>query len=115
MPVTIHSNARSSQQTRAVADTESEAPEAKKTKRRQKSRGINQFKDPRVSKVAEEASITIRQMTLFDNPFPEDVDEMAATAWITARGLWKFDDSVAQQPGLEHVAYTSPLHFLWYQ
>ena len=52
---------------------------------------------------------------MFDNPFPEDVDEMPAAAWIKVRGLWKFDDSVPQQPALEHVAYASPLDFLWYQ
>jgi hypothetical protein len=77
--------------------------------------GIDQFKDSRVRKVAEEASITIRRKTLFDNPFPEDVDEMAVAAWIKASGLWKFDDSVPQQPALEHLAYVSPLDFLWYQ
>ena len=115
MPVSFHSSSRSSQQKRAAADTDSEPREAKKTKRGQKLRGIDQFKDPRVRKVAEEASITIRRKTLFDNPFPEDVDEMAAAAWIKARGLWKFDDSVPQQPALEHVAYASPLDFLWYQ
>jgi hypothetical protein len=54
------------------------------TKQGQNSRGIDQFKDPRVRKVAEEASIMIRWMTLFDNPFPQDVDEMAAAACIKA-------------------------------
>ena len=115
MPVTIHSSPRSSQQKRAAADTDSKPQEGKKTKRGQMSRGIDQFNNPRVRKVAEEASVTIRRKTLFDNPFPEDVDEMAAAAWIKARGLWKFDDSVPQQPALEHVAYASPLDFLWYQ
>ena len=110
--MTFHSSPRSSQQKRAAADADSEAREAKKTKGGQKSRGIDQFKDPRVRKVAEEASVTIRRKTLFDNPFLEDVDEMAAAAWIKARGLWKFDDSVHQQPALEHVAYASPLDFL---
>jgi len=80
MPVTFHSSPRSSQQKSAAADTDSEPWEAKKTKPGQKSRGIDQFKDPRVRKVVEQASITIRQKTLFDNPFPEDVDEMVAAA-----------------------------------
>jgi len=115
MPVSFHSSPRSSQQKRAAADTDSEPREAKKTKRGQKSEGIDQFKEPRVRKGAEEASITIRRRTLFDNPFPEDVDEIAATSWIMARGLWKLDDSVPQQPAPEHVAYASPLDFLWYQ
>jgi len=115
MPVTFHSSPRSSQQKRAAADTDSEPREAKKTKQGQKSKGIDQFKDPRVRKVAEQAYITIRRKTLFDNPIPEDVDEMAAADWINARGLWKFDDSVPQQPAPEHVAYASSLDFLWYQ
>jgi len=112
MPVAFHPSPRSSQQKRAAADTDSKPQEAKKTKRGQKSRGIDQFQDPRVRKVVEEASITIRQKALFDNPFPDDLDEMAAAAWIKARGLSKFDDSVPQQPVLEHVAYASPLDFL---
>jgi len=63
----------------------------------------------------EQASITIRWKTLFNNRFQEDVDEMAAAAWIKASGLWKFDDRVPQQLALEHVAYGSPLECLWYQ
>jgi hypothetical protein len=115
MPVTIHSSPRSSKQKRAAAVTDSEPREAKKTKRGQKSRDIDKFKDPRVRKVAEEASISIRRKTLFDYPFPADVHEMVAAACMKARGLWKFDDSIPQQPVLEHVAYASPLDFLWYQ
>jgi len=80
MPVSFHSSPRSSQQKRAAADNDSKPHEVKKTKRGQKSRGIDKFKDPWVTKVAEEGSITIRQKTLFKNPFPEDVDEMAAAA-----------------------------------
>jgi len=53
----------------------------------------------------------IRWMTLFDNPCPEDVDEMAGAAWIKACGLSKFDNSVSKQPALQHVAYASPLDF----
>jgi len=34
----------------------------------------------------EEASITIRRKTLFDNPFLEDINEMAVAAWIKAHG-----------------------------
>jgi len=52
---------------------------------------------------------------LFNNPFQDNVKEMAAAAYIKARRLWKFDDSVPQQPRLEHVAYASPLDFLLYQ
>jgi len=115
MPVTFHSSAHSSQQKRAAADTDSEPREAKKTKRGQKSRGIDQFKDPRVRKVEEPVSIMMRRKTLFHNPFPEDEDEMAAAAWIKPRGLWQFDDSVPQQLAPEHVAYASPLDFFWYQ
>jgi len=85
------------------------------SQRGQKSRGIDQFKDPRVRQVAEQASIMIRQKTLFDNPILEDVDDMAPTAWINARGLWKFDDSVPQQPVPEHVAYASPVDYLSWQ
>jgi len=87
MPVTFHSSPRSSQQKRAASDTDSEHWEAKQTKQGQKSRGIDQFKDPQVGQVAEQASLTIRRKTLFDNPFPEDVDEMAAADWIEACGL----------------------------
>jgi len=61
----------------------------------------------------EEAFVTIRLKTLFDNLFPENVDKMAATVWIMARGLWEFDDGVPQQLALQHVAYASPLDFLW--
>jgi hypothetical protein len=43
-------------------------------------RGIDQFKDPLVRKVEEEASIMIRQKSVFDNPFPEDADVNAAAA-----------------------------------
>ena len=74
MPVTSHSSPRSSQQKRAAGDTDSEQQVAKETKRRQKSRGIDQFEDPRIRKLAEQASITIRRKTLFDNSFLEDVD-----------------------------------------
>src|SRR5882757_9556180 len=38
---------------------------------------------------------------------------LAATDWIMGRRLWKFDDSVPQQLALHHVAYASPLDFLW--
>jgi len=113
--MTFHSSLRDSHQKRAADDTDSEPREAKKPKRGQKSRDLDQFKDPQVRKVVEQASTTIRQKTLFDNPFPEDVDEMAAAAWIKRRGLWKFDDSVPHQPAPEHMAYASPLDFLWYQ
>jgi len=51
MPVMFHSSPHSSQQKRAAADTDSEPREAKKTKRGQKSIGIDQFKDPQVRKV----------------------------------------------------------------
>jgi len=112
MPGTFHSSPQSSQEKRAVADTDSEPWEAKKTTGGQKSRGIDQFKDPQVRKVGDRASLTIRQKTLFDNPCPEHVDEMATTAWIKACRLWKFNDNVPQQPVLEHVAYASPLDFL---
>jgi len=47
---------------------------------------IHQFKDARVRKVAEQASITIRQKTLLNNTFLEFVDEMTPTAWIKACG-----------------------------
>jgi len=59
--------------------------------------------------------MTMRRKTLFDHPFPEDEDEMAATAWIKPRRLWQFDNSVPQQPAPELMAYASPLDFLWYQ
>jgi hypothetical protein len=115
MPVSFHSSPRRSQQKHAAADTDSEPQEAKKTKRGQKTRGIARFNDSLVRKFTEEPSTTIRQKTSFDNPFPEQVDEMAAAGWIKARGLWKIDDSVPQQPVLEYVAYASPLDFLSYQ
>jgi len=115
MPVTFHSSHQRSEQKCAAADTDSEPQEAKKTTRGQKSRGIDQFMDIRVRQVAEQASIMIRRRTLFDNPFLEDVDEMAAALWIKAQGLWKFDDSVPQQLAHKHVADGSPLDFLWYQ
>jgi hypothetical protein len=44
------------------------------------SRGIGQFLDPTVRRVVEQASIMIRWQILFNNPFPEDVEEMAAAA-----------------------------------
>jgi hypothetical protein len=44
------------------------------------SRGIGESKHPRVRKVAEQASITSRQQSLFNYPYPEDVDDMAAAA-----------------------------------
>jgi len=114
MPVTFHSGPRSSQQKGVAADTHTEPREAKKTKQGQKLRGIDQVKDPRVRNIAEEASIMFRQQSLFAIPFSEDVDEMVAAAWIKAHGLWEFDDSVPQQPALEHVAYATPLDILWY-
>jgi hypothetical protein len=115
MPMSFHSSPRSSQQKWAAAITDSEPWEANKTKRGQLSIGINQFTYRQVRKVADKASITIRRKTLFDNPFLEDVDEMAAAAWMMACRLCKFDDSVPQQPALVHVAYAHPLDFLWYQ
>jgi len=84
MPVTFHSSPQSSQEKHAAADTDSEARDAKMSKRGQKSRGIDQFHCPQVPKVVDEASIMIRPKTLFDNPFTQDVYEMAATAWIKA-------------------------------
>lgn len=52
---------------------------------------------------------------MFNNPFLEDADERAATAWMMACGLWKFDDTVPKLPVLEHMAYASPLDILWYK
>jgi len=115
MPVTFHSSARPSQQKHSAAVTDSEPGESAKTERGHQSSGIDQFKDPWVRKVAEQASSPIRRKILFDIPCPEDVAEMAANAWIKPRGLWIFDDIVSQKPAPEHVAYASPLDFLWYQ
>jgi hypothetical protein len=78
-------------------------------------RGIDRFKDPRVTEVMEPASIMIMLKILFSYPLLEDVDESATPAWIMGRGLWKFYDSVPQPPALEPVAYASLLDFLLYQ
>jgi len=77
--------------------------------------GINNVNDPRVRKLAEEASTMIRRKTLFDNLFPEDLDEMGPATWIQAHRLCKFDDSAPQQPVLDHLTYASSKDFLWYQ
>ncbi|KAF8534346.1 hypothetical protein BDD12DRAFT_809437 [Trichophaea hybrida] len=101
MPVIIHSSSRAAK--RPLADEHPEHPADKRTNSGQKSRGIDQFADSRVRKVVEVASVTIRRKTLFNNPFPEDLDEMAADAWRRARRNWEFDDSVPQYPELEHL------------
>jgi hypothetical protein len=80
MPITFHFSPRNSQQKRGVSNIDSKPREAKKTKQGQMSRGIGQFLDPTVRRVVEQASIMIRWQILFNNPFPEDVEEMAAAA-----------------------------------
>jgi hypothetical protein len=70
-----------------VGDNDSEPQVTNMTKQGQKSRGSDQFKDPHVRKVAEEASIPIRQKTVFDNLFLADVDEIAVTVWRMAHGF----------------------------
>jgi len=82
--MTFHSSPRSCQQKHAAAKTDSKSSEAKMTKGGETSRGIDQFRYPWVRKVAEQAFIMIRRQTLFNNPFPEDLDEMAAAVWIKA-------------------------------
>jgi hypothetical protein len=57
----------------------------------------------------------IRQKILFNNPFPEEVDETSAAEWIHAHRLWKCDGTVPQQLALEPVAYANAFDFVWYQ